>query len=134
MEGNWGYVLWAVIAFIASAVLSLIVVTIVLVSLPRRYFLDRASWQPGANQHPAVRLALQVLKNLLGLCLVAAGLLLSLPGIPGQGILTIVIGILLVDFPGKRRWERKLVSRPRILAAINRIRRTFGRSPLQLAE
>jgi hypothetical protein len=79
-----------------------------------------------------VRVLLHVLKNLLGLGLVALGLLLSLPGIPGQGLLTGLIGIMLLDFPGKRRLERKLVGMPRVLAAINRLRHRYGKVPLVL--
>jgi hypothetical protein len=79
-----------------------------------------------------VRLLLHAVKNLVGVCLVAAGIVLSVPGIPGQGVLTIVIGIMLLDFPGKLAWERRLVGRPRILAAINRLRHTFGKPPLRV--
>ena len=62
----------------------------------------------------------------------ALGALLSLPGIPGQGLLTILIGLILLDFPGKRGLERRLVSRPSVLAAINRLRARFGRPAMEL--
>ena len=45
---------------------------------------------------------------------------------------TILIGLMLIDLPGKRRLERKLVGRPRILRAINRLRKRFGSPPLVL--
>ncbi|HYG08570.1 MAG TPA: hypothetical protein VD835_01220, partial [Pyrinomonadaceae bacterium] len=66
--------------------------------------------------------------------LVLFGVLMSLPGVPGQGVLTILMGVMLLDFPGKRRLELKLVSRPNVLRAINRIRQRFDRPPLQLDE
>jgi hypothetical protein len=60
------------------------------------------------------------------------GLLLSLPGIPGQGLLTVLIGLMLVDFPGKLRLERWLIGLPRVLQTVNRLRQRYGRPPLIL--
>jgi hypothetical protein len=73
-----------------------------------------------------------VVKNLLGAFLVLLGVLMSLPGVPGQGVLTILLGVMLLDFPGKRKLELKLVSRPKVLRTINRIRHRFDKSPLLL--
>jgi hypothetical protein len=50
---------------------------------------------------------------------------------PGQGIVTILIGLVLVDLPGKRALERWMVGRPRVLAAINRLRAKYGHPPLE---
>jgi len=71
-------------------------------------------------------------KNLLGLVLVALGVVLSVPGVPGQGLLTILIGIILLDFPGKRALVQRLVGRPAVLGAINRLRARFRRPPMEL--
>jgi hypothetical protein len=87
---------------------------------------------PLAEQHPIVRWAGVILKNVLGTLLVLLGLFLSLPGIPGQGLLTILIGVMLLSFPGKRRLERRLVSRPSVLAAINALRAYFGKPAMRL--
>jgi hypothetical protein len=73
-----------------------------------------------------------VLKNVVGFVVVLLGILMSIPGVPGQGILTILLGIMLLDFPGKRRLEYKLVSRPRVLQTINQLRRRFDKPPLIL--
>ena len=134
MEIDWGLVAWGVALFLASATISLVLVVIVLVSLPRTYFLDRPDRQLWVDQHPVVRVFLRVLKNAMGIALVVTGILLSLPGIPGQGILTVLVGIMLVDFPGKQQWQRKLVSRPRVRGGVNRIRRKFGKPPFQLSD
>jgi hypothetical protein len=134
MDIDWGYALGAVVIIIASFILSLTFAVIVLIKLPHTYFLKCSVPPLWQAQHPAIRVALYIIKNLVGLCLVTAGVLLSFPGIPGQGILTILIGAMLLDFPGKRRWLRKLVSQPRVLVAVNRIRKRFGKLPLQLFE
>jgi len=63
---------------------------------------------------------------------VALGVVLSVPGVPGQGLLTILLGIMLLDFPGKRTLERKLLSRPEIVKTINKLRLRFDKPALEL--
>lgn len=124
--------LWGAAAFLGSLLGSAVAVAAVLIGLPAEYFLDPSHRRLWVDRHPAVRLALHVAKNLAGAGLVAAGLLLSLPGVPGQGLLTMFAGLLLIDVPGKHRWERRAVSHPRIRGAIDRLRARFGRPPLRL--
>ena len=62
--------------------------------------------------------------------LILFGVLLSLPGVPGQGLLTILVGLLLLDMPGKQQLERRLLGRPAIIHAVNRLRDRVGRKPL----
>jgi hypothetical protein len=66
--------------------------------------------------------------------LVALGLVLSIPGIPGQGFLTILIGLTLVDFPGKRKLEIRIMRNHTVRAGANAIRRRFGKAPFELDE
>jgi hypothetical protein len=125
----------SVLLFVVMLLGSLVVVTFVLVKLPSTYYVGRHGppmfgW---AERHPALRWAVLIGKNVLGVLLVIAGVLLSLPLIPGQGFLTIILGIMLLNFPGKRRLERRLVSRPRILRAINGLRARFGKPPLVMS-
>ena len=79
-----------------------------------------------------VRIVLFVVKNLAGWLLIAVGLFLSIPGVPGQGLLTILMGVLFIDFPAKYRVERWLVSRRGVLPLLTRLRTRFGRPPLEL--
>ena len=107
---------------------SLIVIPILLVRLPVDYFDERQPrvWLQG---YPSViRVTTFVLKNLVGAVFVLAGIAMLV--LPGQGILTILIGLSIVDFPGKRRLERSLLGRPTVLNAINTIRAKFGKPPL----
>jgi hypothetical protein len=55
---------------------------------------------------------------------------MSIPGVPGQGLLTVMIGLMLLDFPGRRRLEKSLARRRSILTAMNRTRARFGHPPL----
>ncbi|REJ76825.1 MAG: hypothetical protein DWQ29_15470 [Planctomycetota bacterium] len=84
--------------------------------------------------HPVLRWTVRVLKNLLGVFLVLAGLAMSVPAVPGQGLLTILIGITLLDLPGKRKMELAIVRRKRVLRAINWIRAKAGRAALEIPD
>jgi putative transmembrane protein PGPGW len=112
--------------FVGTFVGSLAVVGILLVKLPADYF-NRDHHHDGPR-HPVLYWTVLVLKNLIGVVLVVMGFLMLF--LPGQGVLTILIGVMLLNFPGKRRLQRKLVSRPGVLKTINKLRSRFGQPPL----
>jgi hypothetical protein len=122
--------LWAAALLVGVFVGSIAAVTFLIVQLPATCFTrNPAGW---GDRHPAARWAWLILKNLLGVALVVAGVLMLV--LPGQGILTILAGIGLLNFPGKRTLELKLLSRPGVLGAINRLRARFGKPPFPLEE
>lgn len=82
------------------------------------------------DQHPAVRWTLLVLKNLLGVGFLIAGAVMLV--IPGPGVLMLLLGLSLVNLPGKRRLELWLVRLPAVHRKINQLRAKHGRPPLQL--
>jgi hypothetical protein len=117
---------------LACTVGSLVVVGAVLTRLPADYFRPGARRPLVETAHPALHALLLVARNVAGVALIAVGVVLSVPGVPGQGLLTIFIGILLVDFPGKRRLERRILGVPVLLRAVNRLRHRRGHPPLVL--
>ncbi len=54
--------------------------------------------------------------------------------LPGQGLLTIIVGLIFLDFPGKYRLERKIIGNHAIFSGINWIRDKAGKPPLILEE
>jgi hypothetical protein len=126
------YLLSAIGVYVLVLGLSLLIVVTLLVRLPSTYFLDREDRQLWVDHHPVARLLLHLLKNIAGVGIVALGLLLSLPGIPGQGLLTVLIGLMLVDFPGKRHLEKRLIQFPRVRQTVDRLRQHYGKPPLAL--
>jgi len=121
--------LWLLL-FIVPFIGSLLFVPWAVVRIPADYFhYSRRHRVPWANYHPALRLFLLLGKNLLGLMLVLAGVAMLV--LPGQGLLTILIGLLFMDFPGKYRCERWLVTRKRVLQAINWLRHKRHQLPLR---
>jgi len=83
-----------------------------------------------ADQHPLVRRILRIGKNVLGCLFILAGLAMLV--LPGQGLLTLLIGFLLLDFPRKYQFEKWLLRRRYILRPINWLRRRARREPLQV--
>jgi hypothetical protein len=131
---TWSYILGGVGLFAATFALSILVIGVLLVKLPPTYFLDKHDRGLWIDQHPVLRWTGIIAKNLLGLAIILLGLALSVPGIPGQGLLTILIGLVLLDFPGKRRLERRILGLPRVYKRVNQLRARFGKAPLLLEE
>jgi hypothetical protein len=71
------------------------------------------------------------LKNVVGIVLLMAGIVMLFT--PGQGILTILLGLSFVDFPGKRGLERRIVGNPVVLDKINSLRARANRPPLEIS-
>ncbi len=114
-------------------VVTLVVFPLVIIYLPEDYFVrDRRDPAHQTRQHPAVWLCLTVLKNLFGALLILAGIAMLV--LPGQGLLSILIGVTLVNFPGKYALERRIVSRPAVSKTLNRIRSRAGRASLEIPE
>ncbi len=118
--------------FLVTFAISLAIVAFIMVKIPANYFHKNHLPEFLTGRHPAIRLVGFLGKNVLGVLLVALGIVMSIPGVPGQGILTILLGIMLLDFPGRRSLEYKLVSRPSVFKTINKLRHRFGKPTLTL--
>jgi hypothetical protein len=103
---------------------------IVMLGLPSDYFVRSQARPESPRRHPALRIVLVGAKNLLGGVLLLLGLVMAVPLVPGPGLLFILLGIGLLDFPGKRLLERRLLRFPRVLASVNALRSRFGRPPI----
>ena len=120
---------WLVLISVLTFILSLIIVPFVLVWLPADYFSEKKqSRQSMSAGHPLLQIPFLVLKNIVGAILLVAGVIMLV--IPGQGILTIVVALILLDFPGKYQLERWLVERKYVLSAVNWIRIKAGKQEL----
>jgi hypothetical protein len=114
---------------VVSAVVSVVVVGYILARIPADYFSNPHARRP-IDRHPVLKVVVVLTRNVFGYFLVALGLILSLPGVPGQGLLTILMGVMLIDIPGKFAAERWLVTRRPVLAGVNKLRAKFGSPPL----
>lgn len=124
----------AALIWIAGASLVMFVATLIagpwaVLRIPADYFAhERRPASRLAKQHPAIRIGLIGLRTVLGVVFILAGLAMLV--LPGQGLLTILIGVLLLQFPGKYRFERWLMRRRWILGPANALRGKRRKEPL----
>src|SRR6266480_3667735 len=121
-KSHQAFAWWILPASIAMSLLTPIAVGWAVLQLPIDYF-NRTNHRPLDlwTSHPILRPLLLVAKNLLGLVLILAGIAMLV--LPGQGLLTIVVGVVLMDFPGKFRLERWLATRVPVWRSLNWLRR-----------
>ncbi len=132
IRANAATSLWIAGASLASLVGALAVVPWLVVRIPADYFADRErpARYRSRRQPPLGWLILLMGKNMIGGLLVLTGITMLV--LPGQGVLTIILGLALMNFPGKFQLERWIVSRGPTLRLINGLRRSRGRPPLVL--
>jgi hypothetical protein len=129
IRANW---LWltvlSLVIIIITVAASIGLGLAIILSLPPDYFTRKKHISRIRN--PVLRFCVQVIKNLLGVLALVAGFIMLFT--PGQGILTIFVGIILCDFPGKRKLERRIIAYPVVLDFVNKIRLRYKRAPIVL--
>ena len=127
---NWFSEHWLLVAgfSVGTFLMGLATAVFVAVRLPPDYFVN-----PPQRQHDA-GLARKILKNVAGAVLALLGVVMALPLVPGPGVILILLGLSMMDFPGKRKLEVKLLRLPGLLTQLNRIREKYGHPPLTLPE
>lgn len=112
---------------------SLLSVPLLVIRIPADYFLRRRHFVDRFRpRHPLLRAALLAAKNLCGATLVVAGVAMLL--LPGQGMMTILVGLMFLDFPGKFALEQRLVRYRPVTAAMNWMRAKANRPAIMLPE
>ena len=128
LQADSPWLWWLVAVSVIGFVGSIIGAGVALVLLPADYFVRVER----SHSRSALQWVWFVVKNVLGVALLIAGILMLF--LPGQGVLTILVGVMLINFPGKRKLEMKLIRRPGVLKTINRLRAKFGRPALVFEE
>ena len=128
IETYQGLLEWMFIFSIAAFVAGIVLAAIGIVYLPADYFSSR--YKPFSRKIPNVFLRRTYLaaKNVVGVLFIITGLALLI--LPGQGILTIAIGLSLTDFPGKHKMVGSLTRRGPVLRGANWLRAKAGKKPL----
>ena len=71
-----------------------------------------------------------IVKNIIGYTLILGGILMLV--LPGQGLFTILMGLILSNYPGKYTIEKRIISIPSILKTINWLRKKSNKPPLEI--
>ena len=121
---------WAALFSLIMMAATLLAVPLVIIRLPSSYLNEEKDLLP---EVPAFwRRPYLLVKNIIGATLVLAGLAMLI--LPGQGLLTLIIGLGLMNFPGKRSLIRRVIRRHRVLEAVNRLRAGANKEPLAAPE
>lgn len=125
--------IWTITAVsVGVFIVTLVVGGWFVVRMPPDYFRHPERQSEWFTELPRLlRTALRWLRNLFGVVLILVGIVLSLPLVPGPGVVTILIGLSLTDFPGKHRLIRWLAGKRLVLSPLNWLRGKWGRPPLQ---
>jgi hypothetical protein len=112
---------------------SLLLVPWLVIKLPEDYFISTG--RPVSHlksRHPFIHYLIIAIKNMTGVLLILAGIAMLV--IPGQGLLTILLGLFLMDFSGKYHLERKLIQQKQIRESINWIRLRANKPKIKTLE
>ncbi|TAL09216.1 MAG: hypothetical protein EPO03_02700 [Porticoccaceae bacterium] len=129
LVANQALVGWLTGASVATFVISLVALPWLVARIPPDYFAHhKRHATPLKQRHPVIRLLLLIGKNLLGTILLAGGIIMLF--MPGQGLLTMAMGLLLLDYPGKFALERRVARQHAVLSGLNWLRAKTGSPPL----
>lgn len=111
-------------------VLSLASLPWLVAQIPDDYFAQQKRHpQRKTKRFPGLWLLVAVIKNTLGGLLLFAGFIMLF--LPGQGILTMVAGLMMMNYPGKYALERRIALSPSIFSKLNWLRHKANKPPLQ---
>ncbi|MEZ5977915.1 MAG: PGPGW domain-containing protein [Planctomycetota bacterium] len=133
LRGHGPLLEWLGTASVVMFVGSVLLLPVVAARIPADFFVaPEAPPSPFARHHPVLRVLLHVVKNVVGAVLLLGGIAMLV--LPGQGLLTILAGLFLLDLPGKRAVERRVVANDRIRHGIDWLRARAGAGPLVAPE
>jgi hypothetical protein len=128
---NQSLLIWLSFFSAIFFIISLIALPWLVGLIPEDYFFNNTTDPQNANEENFFyRLVMKIGKNALGLVLLAGGVLMLF--LPGQGLLTIFMGAILIDYPKKKLIERRFIKIAFILKGLNWIRIKGGHSYLRL--
>jgi hypothetical protein len=112
---------------------TLLIIPVIVIFLPEDYFIKYGHKHNYLfNKHPVLRYFVLIIKNVFGVFFIALGIILLF--LPGQGILTIFVGILLIDFPKKKALIIYFVKKEKIHKAINKLRIRYNKPEFIIPE
>ena len=123
------FILWLGSISFLVFIFSLISIKWLVALIPSDYFIEdkRNKYQ---SSYPLTWLISIIIKNIVGYILIIGGILMLV--LPGQGLFTIVIGLMLSNYPGKYFIERKFIAIPSVLKTINWLRKKSNKPPLEV--
>jgi hypothetical protein len=127
---TWGRIALGLSFTLVTIIASYGLIVIGMIKIPADYFSPSYVKEINQDKHFSVRWAAFIVKNIIGFILIIAGVVMIFT--PGPGVPTILLGLIMMDIPGKRPLEAKLIQRPMVLSAVNDLRARYNKPPLIL--
>ena len=123
------YIFWLGAISFAIFVFSLLSIKWLVSLIPSDYFINKKT-SKFKSKYPVIWLVSMIIKNLIGYVLIIGGILMLI--LPGQGLFTIFIGLMMSNYPGKYFIERKFIAIPSVLKTINWLRKRSNQEPIKV--
>lgn len=125
---TWTKITVGTILLLVSIAVSYVAVIFVMVKIPADYFSSSYVKNHQNDKNFMYRWGGTILKNIVGFLIILLGIAMIFG--PGPGALTILLGLIMMDIPGKRPLETKLIKQPTVFNAINNLRSKYNKPPL----
>ena len=125
---TWGDIAWTIVFSVATIIVSYVLIVIGMIKIPADYFSSTYVREINRDTHFSLRWATFIVKNIIGFLLIIAGVIMIFT--PGPGVPTILLGLIMMDIPGKRPLEARIIKRPEILETVNNLRARYNKPPL----
>lgn len=125
---TWGRIIWGLTFTVITIIASYALIVLGMIKIPADYFSSSYRKKVNLNAHFSIKWGALIIKNLVGFLLIIAGIIMIFT--PGPGVPTILLGLIMMDIPGKRPLEAKLIQRPMVLSAVNDLRARYNKPPL----
>ena len=125
---TWGDIVWTIIFSVATIIVSYVLIVVGMIKIPADYFSSTYVREINDDKHFSLRWATFIVKNIIGFLLIIAGTVMIFT--PGPGVPTILLGLIMMDIPGKRPLEARIIKRPEILETVNNLRARYNKPPL----
>ncbi|MGH1472382.1 MAG: hypothetical protein ACRBCS_14410 [Cellvibrionaceae bacterium] len=133
LTSNEQVLVWLAIISVVFFVLSLILIPWLIIRIPPNYFSEPGRFRSALlGEHPLAIIVTKIIRNTIAVCFIVLGILLLI--LPGQGLLTILLGVFIADFPGKHKLVNWIVARKGVMKTINWLRKKSGKEPIVLED
>lgn len=128
------FILLIILLTTAVSITYFIVLSYIITQMDKRYFIRNKLSAGDLSEPPDltsmnswVNYLINIIKIIVGICLFLCGLVMLV--LPGQGLITMLIGLSLIPFPGKKAIEQNLLSRKSVKTSLNWIRIKANKDP-----
>ena len=120
-------IFWLSLLSFLIFIFSLVSIKWLVALIPIDYFVYKKN-SKFKTKYPFTWLISMIIKNIIGYLLIFGGILMLV--LPGQGLFTIFIGLMMSNYPGKYYIEKKIIAIPSILKTINWLRKQSNKEPI----